>query len=522
VPVCSSRWLLPALAALVWLLIAAPAGANTFTVTTEQDLVGTADGICTTCSLREAVREANFLASDDTINLPAGTFGLTGAAGEDAAATGDLDVVAGKGKLTVNGLAARSTAIDGGGVDRVFDTVNGAVLGLSGLTVRNGNGAPSGGGINGAATIILTDVAVSANKAAEGAGVANAGSLTLIGSTVSGNIATSGGGGIDATTLALVNSTVSGNKANGTGGGIAAHGGAVRLQNSTVTANDGGLAGGRGLDLEGASATAANSVIAGNSRGDCRAVSGGSIVSAGGNVAGDAACGLGPVRDPRLAQLADNGGQTNTHALLTGSTAIDAGTGPGCPATDQRGVPRPQGPACDSGAFEAGPVAVTGPRADTVAPRITALAVSNRVFMVRRGGRAARAGAPRKRVVPRGTRFRFRLSEAGGVAFTIERRTRGRRVGKRCRAVSKRNRAHRPCVRWAAIRRFIRAGVAGRNSAAFSGRIRRGRGVRALGTGRYRATVRATDAAGNCSKAARVGFRVVSGFLYASAAVTLD
>jgi CSLREA domain-containing protein len=510
--VCSSRWLLPALAGLASLLIAAPAGAKTFTVTTQQDFVGTADGNCTTCSLREAVRDANFLATDDTINLPAGSFGLTGAAGEDAAATGDLDVAAGKGKLTVNGRSARSTVIDGGGVDRVFDSVGGAILELSGLTVRNGNGAPSGGGINGAATVTLTDVAVSGNRAAQGAGIANTGSLTLIRSTVSGNIATSGGGGVDARTLALVNSTVSGNQANGTGGGVAAHAGAVRLQNTTVTGNDGGPGGGRGLDLDGASATVANSVIAGNPRGDCRTASGGSIVSAGGNLAGDAACGFGPVREPRLGQLADNGGQTNTHALLTGSPAIDAGTGLGCPPTDQRGVPRPQGQACDSGAFEAAPVAVTGPPADTIAPRITALKVSNALFMVRRSGRAAGAGAPRSRVVPRGTRFRFRLSEAGGVAFTIARRMRGRRVGKRCRAISAGKRGRRPCVRWVAVRRFIRAGVAGRNSVMFSGRIRRGRRVRALKAGRYRATVRASDAAGNRSKAARVRFRVVRGF----------
>jgi hypothetical protein len=462
----SSRWLPPALAVLASLLVAAPAGAKTFNVTTEADLTeATPDGECTGCSLREAVREANSLGTNDVINLPAGTFRLTGAGGEDAAATGDLDVVAGEGKLTVNGLSARATAVDGGGVDRVFDTANGALLELSGLTVRNGDAQAAGAGA---------------------------------------------GGGIDATSLALVNSTISGNKANGPGGGIAANGAGVTLRSSTVTGNDGGPGGGRGLDLSGgATATVANSIISGNPRGDCRTVSGGSIASQGGNLAGDAACGFGPVTYPRLGQLADNGGPTNTHALLTGSPAIDAGTGLGCPASDQRGVPRPQGLACDAGAFEAAPVAVTGPRADTVAPRITALTVSDGVFTVRRGGRAALARVPRKRVLPRGTRFRFRLSEAGGVAFTIERRTRGRRVRRRCRAVTRDNRARPPCARWVAVRRFVRAGVGGRNSVAFSGRIVRGRRVRALEAGRYRATVRASDAAGNRSRAARVSFRVV-------------
>jgi hypothetical protein len=54
-----------------------------------------------------------------------------------------------------------------------------------------------------------------------------------------------------------------------------------------------------------------------------------------------------------LAALADNGGPTQTHALLPGSPAIDAASDD-CPppATDQRGVSRPQGAKCDIGAFE--------------------------------------------------------------------------------------------------------------------------------------------------------------------------
>lgn len=51
--------------------------------------------------------------------------------------------------------------------------------------------------------------------------------------------------------------------------------------------------------------------------------------------------------------LANNGGFTQTHALLAGSPAIDAGTNTGCPATDQRGVSRPQGTFCDIGSYEA-------------------------------------------------------------------------------------------------------------------------------------------------------------------------
>lgn len=70
--------------------------------------------------------------------------------------------------------------------------------------------------------------------------------------------------------------------------------------------------------------------------------------------------------DPKLGALADNGGPTRTHALLSGSPAMDAipqGTN-GCGTTfaeDQRGVDRPQGggangtAACDIGPFELEP-----------------------------------------------------------------------------------------------------------------------------------------------------------------------
>ena len=55
---------------------------------------------------------------------------------------------------------------------------------------------------------------------------------------------------------------------------------------------------------------------------------------------------------PKLGPLADNGGPTRTHALLQGSPAIDAASTPDCPTTDQRGVVRPQGAACDIGSYE--------------------------------------------------------------------------------------------------------------------------------------------------------------------------
>ena len=78
---------------------------------------------------------------------------------------------------------------------------------------------------------------------------------------------------------------------------------------------------------------------------------GSGIANEGGNLVGNVAPYTAPI-DPLLGLLNQNGGPTTTHALLAGSPAIDAGTSEGCPATDQRGVSRPQGEACDMGSFE--------------------------------------------------------------------------------------------------------------------------------------------------------------------------
>jgi hypothetical protein len=59
--------------------------------------------------------------------------------------------------------------------------------------------------------------------------------------------------------------------------------------------------------------------------------------------------------DPDLAPLGNYGGPTPTMAILPGSPAVDAADPTAFPATDQRGRPRPFGPAPDIGAFEYSP-----------------------------------------------------------------------------------------------------------------------------------------------------------------------
>jgi hypothetical protein len=205
------------------------------------------------------------------------------------------------------------------------------------------------------------------------------------------------GGAISGTNLTLTNSTVVGNAGGtgaaggsnqgnggdgGDGGGVAATGGAQEtLTNDTFLGNiarpgaPGFVAGfdGQGGNVFGF-ATLRNSIFANGfaedtSTANCE----GTIVGDGFNLNSPAANGCPGAVAPALpmsSTLADNGGPTQTLALFTGSPALDMipPTGANCPATDQRGVTRPQGSACDIGAFE---LAVTVPPVPTPAPTPT-------------------------------------------------------------------------------------------------------------------------------------------------------
>jgi extracellular elastinolytic metalloproteinase len=128
-------------------------------------------------------------------------------------------------------------------------------------------------------------------------------------------------------------------------------------------------------------------------------------------------------------------------------------------------------------------------RADTRAPSISRLSISRRRFRVGQG-----------------TTFTFRLSEAATTAIAIDRPEAGRRVGRRCRPATRALRKRPRCTRYARVGRLVRANLRpGVQRVRFSGRF----GRRALRAGPYRATISATDLAGNRSRALRVTFRVV-------------
>jgi hypothetical protein len=151
--------------------------------------------------------------------------------------------------------------------------------------------------------------------------------------------------------VTLTNVTVSGN----TGSGIEASGAYTTMNHCTVAGNSkyGLLFSGGGLyEL-----TLRNSILSGNSP-NCGPTSQ-NVTSAGFNIDSSSADCLsfnkpGDMRntDPKLRPLDNYGGLTLTHNLFSSSPAVNAADSSDCPATDQRGRPRPFGAGCDIGAVE--------------------------------------------------------------------------------------------------------------------------------------------------------------------------
>jgi CSLREA domain-containing protein len=369
------------LALVLMALAVTPAAAGVFIPTKTAD---TQDGACTEldCSLREAIIAANDSPEPDVILLGAGIYVLTRAgAGEDAAATGDLDIADG---LTLLGNGVGTTSIEGGGLDRVFHILAGAQVEIRDVTIAFGSvgGGQDGGGILNAGSLNLVRTVVTANAAgAAGGGIRNQGSSAVLNvrqSLISGNQAGTVGGGIAAQgTMTLSNVTLTQNTSAGAGGGIYSYAGLdAVINNATIYLNTATTQSGGGIFAESGAFTTVdyplfiNSIIAGNvapANRDCSgaATSGGyNLLGVNGDcidfqaAKGDQIGTSGAPIDPKLSVLGANGGATLTFALLAGSPALNAGNpaapgsgGNACQPVDQRGQPRGAN-RCDVGAFE--------------------------------------------------------------------------------------------------------------------------------------------------------------------------
>jgi hypothetical protein len=279
----------------------------------------------------------------------------------------------------------------GGGINNIGTlTLSNSVVQDNLLSVLT-SAEDGGGGIFNRGTLSLQHSTIRRNSARctsgmiHGGGLANRfGTVTVVNSTISGNSAIgrveapgdgrAQGGGVFSFsgTVTIENSTISGNTVRGlsgfgaldisSGAGIFNTVGFVGLTHSTVTDNVaeapatiGGLANFQGV------AGLYNTIMAGNSPEDLFNTEFALILSDGFNLIGST---NGPVPpgpndrfhltadDLRLGPLQNNGGPTETHALLCDSPAIDAGNNAGAPPTDQRGFARIVGGIIDIGAFE--------------------------------------------------------------------------------------------------------------------------------------------------------------------------
>jgi hypothetical protein len=308
-------------------------------------------------SLRQAILDANSNPGDDVITfLPS--------------LTGTIDLISTLPDLSSNiditGPGADRLAVQRGVQDihYVFTVTSGATVAVAGLTVGNVTAPPAFGGafenLNGG-TLAITNCTIASKSGTDG-DLANYGTMTVTNSAITGNY---GHGSINNVgTMTLENSTVAGNH----NGGIYVQGGALTVRDSTIANNYDIICGGIYILVGGATVTVQNTIIALNQAAiPTHPDVFGPFVSLGHNLIGNGTDSTGftapgdqvgtsaALLNPQLEPLQNNGGSTETMALLPGSPAINAGDTAASPGPyDQRGLgfPRVVDGFIDIGAFE--------------------------------------------------------------------------------------------------------------------------------------------------------------------------
>lgn len=318
-------------------------------------------------SLRQALTDAANHAGPDGIGFAPGLVGQT-------ITLASQIVVTDTGGVTVDATSVGGLTISGNNATRLMSVPSGGVLNLRRLRLTQGSVSGGGGGVlvDDGGTAVVTECVFASNTASFGGGISNRGSLTLRRCTFFGNTAAEGGAvnsntptGNSTLRTHLDHCTLSGNSAtNNFGGGLLNYNGTTTMVHCTVAGNTAPSGGGSGIASYGDSDTETiveKSIVAGNTNSDVDLVivaSNNSFTSAGSNVIGTgnatgdfSSTPIGDVNgvQPLLAALADNGGPTQTRALLPSSLALDRAAS-STSKSDQRGFSVVG--AADSGAFE--------------------------------------------------------------------------------------------------------------------------------------------------------------------------
>lgn len=371
-----------------------------------------------------------------------GRAGTPGAGGDAGNYGGDGGGIRSTGSLT---LSASTVSGNFGG-----DGGDGGNGGASGCSPGGTGGMATGGGWGGAISIVdgtflATNDTLVDNFAGSGGtggtgGSSNCGGLPADGGNGGGGGGAGNGGAMRMSgsgTATLINVTVADNSigAAGSGGqpGTGTSGGSSGQKGA-----DGGQGTGGGVWSDaGANINLRNSIDSSNTGGNCGEAPNGSTTDLGHNLEfGDSTCFFtGPSGNPELRPLAAYGGPTQTMAIGLGSAARNRvpASGAGCPKTDQRGVARPQGAACDIGAYEYAPLTCANLNLKTTVNTSLVLSLSCRdpaglpvVYAIRSKPSHGRLGTLNKtsgRVTYKpaagysgGDRFTYRASDRNGIA----------------------------------------------------------------------------------------------------------
>ena len=263
-------------------------------------------------------------------------------------------------------FTGNSATLDGGAIYYETNTLSSPILDVffTDTTIDSNTAGRNGGGIylDGERGIGLMRTTISNNTAVDGGGVhVHFGRIVIENSTLSGNSAERGGGifdfGFRTTLIELVSATVVNNYASlDTGGLFSERKDTAQSNSSVISIEDSLLAGNYQADNVPSDLTTVGEVTLGEYEASYSLIGfsddsflAESAQDANGNQVGGP---VGGAIDAVVGPLADNGGQTETHALLEGSPAIDAGNPDAAMGLDQRGKDRIVNGRIDVGSYE--------------------------------------------------------------------------------------------------------------------------------------------------------------------------